>query len=316
LPFSFPSLLGLQSRKYLQATEAILPPVGQQLDEATMYVELARACGVSLFGSKPLQKLLERLVDRSARRSPDGIGRLPQEKILSLVLRLARQGSFGKLVEHEHGRPLPVDEGGDFLGERVLTEDGLVDLAPQRLLDATARLDDLEQRELANARAGRFKLITRRQVKTHNSGWTHNAPSFVNDRFNTNHLYVAPDDLERIGVAEGDLVDVSTDVATVRVPVAVEKHLMPGVVALPHGWGHQHAKGLSHSSKAAGVNVNLLSADGPDRIEKESGMANLTGFAVEVVPAAGPLDPTSWSGITPETATPAGAGQPLGASAS
>lgn len=46
-----------------------------------------------------------------------------------------------------------------------------------------------------------------------------------------------------------------------------------------------------------GVNVNLLAADGPDRIERVSGMAHLTGFDVEVKPAAGPQDPSSWSGL-------------------
>jgi len=51
--------------------------------------------------------------------------------------------------------------------------------------------------------------------------------------------------------------------------------LMPGVVALPHGWGHQHARGLSVASRTRGVNVNLLAADGPDRIERISGMAHL-----------------------------------------
>ncbi|MDJ0852128.1 MAG: hypothetical protein QNK04_27480, partial [Myxococcota bacterium] len=80
-------------------------------------------------------------------------------------------------------------------------------------------------------------------------------------------------------------------------PVRLLADLMPGTVALPHGWGHQHATGLSVASRTTGVNVNLLAADGPDEIEKVSGMANLTGFPVEVRPAAGPLEPRSWSGI-------------------
>jgi hypothetical protein len=71
---------------------------------------------------------------------------------------------------------------------------------------------------------------------------------------------------------------------------------MPGTVALPHGWGHQHAVGLSVASKTRGVNVNLLAADGPDRIEKVSGMAHLSGFLVDVRPAAGEQG-HDWSGI-------------------
>ena len=102
-----------------------------------------------------------------------------------------------------------------------------------------------------------------------------------------------------LGLTEGALADVESKVATVRVPVKLLHDLMPGCVALPHGWGHQHATGLSVASRTTGVNVNLLSADGPDELERVSGMANLTGFAVDVRPAAGPLDPTSWSGIAP-----------------
>ena len=80
-----------------------------------------------------------------------------------------------------------------------------------------------------------------------------------------------------------------------------EPDLMRGVVAVPHGWGHQHAKGLSHASQTSGVNVNLLAADGPDALEAVSGMAHLTGFVVDVIPAAGPQDKRDWSGV-PATA--------------
>jgi formate dehydrogenase len=110
-------------------------------------------------------------------------------------------------------------------------------------------------------------------------------------------LYVHPDDAARLGLREGDYADVQTDVATVRVPVRLLDELMPGTVALPHGWGHQHARGLSVAGRTRGVNVNLLAADGPERLERVSGMAHLTGFCVDVRPAAGPFDPQSWSGI-------------------
>ena len=54
-----------------------------------------------------------------------------------------------------------------------------------------------------------------------------------------------------------DRTDVSTETATVRVPIKLLPDLMPGTVALPHGWGHQAATGLSVASKTRGVNVNL-----------------------------------------------------------
>ena len=89
----------------------------------------------------------------------------------------------------------------------------------------------------------------------------------------------------------------STDVATVRLPVKRLDELMPGTVALPHGWGHQHATGLSVAAKTRGVNVNLLAASGPDNVDPASGMSQLTGLPVDVTPAAGPHDPADWSGI-------------------
>ena len=65
---------------------------------------------------------------------------------------------------------------------------------------------------------------------------------------------------------------------------ALARHLrLPGIVLL----------------LGAGV---LLGPDGLGLIQPRnlgSGLQDLTGFAVDVRPAAGPLDPTSWSGIAP-----------------
>ena len=63
------------------------------------------------------------------------------------------------------------------------------------------------------------------------------------------------------------------------------------------GWGHQGAPGLRVASRTAGVNVNLLAADGVDAVEPISGMSRLTGIPVEVRPAAGLQDPRHWSGV-------------------
>ncbi|MDX2168294.1 MAG: molybdopterin-dependent oxidoreductase [Deltaproteobacteria bacterium] len=295
LPFIFPLMLGLQSRPYLQATEPVVQPDGEQRDEASIYVDLARASGVNLFGSRAAQKLMEvamRLY--SARRS--GQPAIPQRFFLSLLLRATRHGSFAELLKHPHGVPRPPHRADDYLGQRVVTDDGKLHLAPPPLLEQAAKLEADFAREQADA--GRLKLITRRHVNTHNS-WTHNDPEFISGGRHTNFLYVHPSDAARAGLAEGDLADVSSATATVRVPVRLLDDLMPGTVALPHGWGHQVASGLSVASKTSGVNVNLLAADGPDALERVSGMAHLTGIPVEVKPAAGPQATESWSGLPP-----------------
>jgi formate dehydrogenase len=294
LPFIFPLMLGLQRKPWLQATRALVKPDGEQRDEATIYLQLCRASGVSLFGSAVAQRLLEVALATATRfRAPGTQPALPQEALLSVLLRLTGQPGFEALLEHSpHGRLREAHQPGSFLGQRVLTDSGRVQLAPPALLEQAKKLEADFTREAADGH--RLKLITRRAVQTHNS-WTHNIDEFIHEP--TNHLYVHPSDAERLGLQSAELADVSSDTATVRVPVRLLPELMPGTVALPHGWGHQHATGLSVASRTRGVNVNLLAADGPDRLERVSGMAHLTGFNVEVRPAAGPQDPRSWSGL-------------------
>jgi len=292
LPFIFPLMLGLQSKPYLQATREIVAPEGEQRDEATIYLDLCKASGLNFFGSRIAQKALEFGKRRWSNKHPDRQPAIPQEFLLDTLLRVTGQGRFAQLLAHPHGRIDKPHQAQDFLGKRVVTSDGKLDLAPPTLVREAAKLEAHFEHERRNAH--RLKLITKRQITTHNS-WTHNHDTFIPT--DTNHLYIHPDDAARLGLAEGDCADVTSETATVRVPVRLLADLMPGTVALPHGWGHQHARGLSVANKTRGVNVNLLAADGPDRLERASGMANLTGFCVDVTPAAGPQDPTSWSGI-------------------
>jgi anaerobic selenocysteine-containing dehydrogenase len=294
LPFAFPLLMGMQSRPYLQATRPVVRPEGEPRDEATIYLDLARACGAPLFGSRLVQRALEGARALHSRRHPGRQPALPQAGLMSLLLRMTGNGSFARLLAEPHGRALPAHQAGRFLRDREKAGVGPIDLAPQVLLEQARRLDAGFEREVADQK--RLKLITRRHVKTHNS-WTHNDPEFVSGTRHTNHLYMHPDDARARGIADGDLADVSSAIATVRVPVKLISELQPGSVALPHGWGHQVAPGLSVASKTSGVNVNLLAADGPDAVEPVSGMARLTGILVEVAPAAGPQAAESWSGL-------------------
>jgi len=313
LPFAFPLLMGMQAHPYLQATRPVHTPDAEQRDEASLYVDLARACGTPLFGSRIAQRGLEwsmRWPGRDRRKAAPPS--LPLEGLMSLVLRLTGHGSFRKLLREPHGRPLPPQRGGVFLGRKVPTPDGRVALAPPELLAlAGERLETLFERERRDPSS--LRLITRRHVKTHNS-WTHNEESFVSGARETNHLYMHPEDAEAAGLRHGDLADVVSKGGALRIPVHLHEELQPGTVAIPHGWGHQHAPGLSVASRTTGVNVNVLAESGVDAVEPVSGMSRLTGIPVEVRPARGPQETTRWTGLpappVPDATPTAGPAEP------
>jgi anaerobic selenocysteine-containing dehydrogenase len=282
LPFVFQSLMGVQPVPYVQYTDALVPPDAEQRDETLILLQLARACGSSLFGSSVVSGILGAWM---------GLGRLPwvgahvgltPERLLGLVARVFRLGSLRRLRKAPHGRLLAPHQGGDFLGERVVTEDGLVDLAPADLVDAASRLEEAFGRELEQR--GALKLISKREQHSHNS-WLHNHPRFVAGRRSTNYLYMHPDDARRAGIQSGEMVEVKSSAGSIRLPAQLTEDMMPGAVALPHGWGHQDAEGLSVASQTSGANVNLLASDGPEALEPLSGMAQLNGIVVEVTPA-------------------------------
>ena len=287
LPFVFQSLMGAQPIPYTQYTDAVVPPEGEQRDETMILLELARACGSRLFGSRVANGFFSTWM---------GLGRLPllgsrigftPERFLGLMARAFGLGSLNSLRKEPHGRLLDPHEGGDFLGERVVTDDGLVDLAPAEFVDAARKLGPIFEQE--RAQRPKLKLISKREQHSHNS-WLHNHPRFVEGRRSTNYLYMNPQDGEKAGVESGAVVEVRSAVASVQLPVQLTDEMMPGAVALPHGWGHQAADGLSVASQTTGVNANLLAADGPDELEYFSGMAKLNGIWVEVTRVDQPED--------------------------
>jgi len=283
LPFVFQSLMGAQPIPYAQYTDALLPPEDEQRDETMILLQLARACGSTLFGSRMANGFLNGWL---------GLGNLPAvgrrlgltpERFLGLMARAFRLGSLNSLRKEPHGRLLEANQGQDFLGKRVVTDDGLVNLAPVALVDAARNLEATF--ELERTQRDKLKLISKREQHSHNS-WLHNHPRFVEGKRSTNYLYMNPLDGETAGVESGAMVEVRSSVGSVRLPVQLTDEMMVGAVALPHGWGHEAADGLSVASKTTGANANLLAADGPDALEYFSGMAKLNGIWVEVTPVS------------------------------
>ena len=96
-----------------------------------------------------------------------------------------------------------------------------------------------------------------------------------------------PDDAARLGLVDGEPVRVTSRVGSVELPAEVTEELMPGVVSIPHGWGHG-ADGvrLRVAREHAGVNSNVLADE--DLLDPLSGTAVLNGIPVELAPVAAP----------------------------
>lgn len=292
LPFIFPLMLGLQEKPYLQATEAVLKPRGEQRDEASIYLDLCKASGINLFGSRIAQKFFEFIQGYHTRKKKLKYLTLPQRAILNGLLRLTRQRSFKYLLKFPHGKLRSGHKEESFLENRILTKNKKVHLAPKELVELAAKLPEDYEKEIGSA--DKFKLITKRAVTTHNS-WTHNIERMSDKGRNTNYAYLNPEDMQELGIESGQTVEITSATATVRLGVQPLDTIMPKVVAVPHGWGHQHAIGLNHANKLGGVNVNILAADGPEAIDKVSGMVHLTGIPVTIQKATAKPEPT-WSG--------------------
>jgi anaerobic selenocysteine-containing dehydrogenase len=164
------------------------------------------------------------------------------------------------------------------LDEVINTVSGKIELAPKEMLDDLPRLD----RHLAERRNG-IVLIGRRDLRCSNS-FMHNLPALVKgpDRCT---LHVSPEDACRLGLSDGGSARITSRVGSVIAPIEVTADLMPGVVSLPHGWGHDVADARLSVAKAhPGVNANVLTDD--RAYDAASGTAVLFGTPVEVAPVA------------------------------
>ena len=258
----------------------LYPQPGEARDEAWILEQLCAKADRPLFGSRLARMAFA--VSQALKKLPIiGKSHALDHMFFNMITRKAGLGGLKNLRQHLDGLKLDDNQPGDYLGKRVATPSGKVELAPPELV---ARVDALEatyQDELNNS--GALKLIQKRERFTHNS-WTHNVPAFVKGDRHTNYLYIHPDDAGVRQLHEGEFAQVSANGRSIRVPVKFDKHIMPGTVSVPHGWGHQKAGGLSVAKGTGGANVNVLIPDGSASIEPISGMTHMNGVLVEVSP--------------------------------
>jgi anaerobic selenocysteine-containing dehydrogenase len=210
----------------------------------------------------------------------------PEERLVDLMLRAGPYGdgfgtdpdglSLAKLEENPHGIDLGALE--PRLPGVLKTTSGKVEVLTEPI---RADLDRAAE-ALVPPEAGTMVLIGRRHVRSNNS-WMHNVDVLVKGKDRCT-LQVHPDDASRLGLADGSSARVTSRVGTLDAPVEITDIIRPGVVSLPHGWGHDlPGVEMAVAGKRPGVNVNLLT-DGM-MLDPLSGNAVLNGVPVEVAPA-------------------------------
>lgn len=258
--------LGLQDQPSVQFTAAVVPPAFERRPEWWIYGKLAQAMG--------LPSPLDGVADGGP--PPDLWGRT-DAMLRSRGQSMAALRAAGVLV-FERTRPEA------FYDQHLPTEDHRVDCCPEGFAEAIARMDALFD-ELAAEPPGQLKLITKRDAYMLNS-WYGNLPKLKAQGRDHNPLYMHPDDARARGIADGARVRVANRHGALEAAVRLSDQLMPGVVAMTHGWGQGASPGLTVAQRSAGVNCNVLLPSGPGAFEPISNQSHMTGIPVEVQPLA------------------------------
>ncbi len=208
---------------------------------------------------------------------------LTPKRALALGLRLGPRGAgwnpFGKgltlsrLASAPHG----IDLGPlhSCLPER-LGPGVRIQLAPAPFVADVERL----ARELSNAATGSgLRLIGRRDLRSNNS-WMHNSQRLVKGPRRCT-LLMHPADAARLGIADGARVSVRSRAGAIAVDTELSDEVMPGVVSLPHGWGHDRpGTQLTVANAHPGASINDLTDE--LAIDAVCGNAAFSGVPVTV----------------------------------
>lgn len=204
---------------------------------------------------------------------------VPPHVLIDMGLRAGPYGdrhALGLSVEVLRAHPHGLDLGplAPSLAERLKTPERRIQAAPPLLLADLARFA-----ETPALPDGALLLIGRRHVRSNNS-WMHNYHRLVKGK-PRHQLLMHPADLARRGLQDGQRVRVRSRVGSLEIEVVASEDMMPGVVSLPHGWGHGRAGvRLQVASRQPGASANDLTDE--RRLDGLSGNAALNGVPVEV----------------------------------
>jgi len=185
--------------------------------------------------------------------------------------------SLQMLIDNPHG----IDLGPltPCLDDRIRTADSRIQLAPQVFLDDLPRLQAFNESGEESRGNYPFDLIGRRLARSHNT-WTQNSYRLVKGR-NPVTLQIHSQDAEGLDVNNGDTVTVRSATGHIAIEVEVVDDILPGVVSMPQGWGHNrpHTR-MGVARNQPGVSINSLTD--PRRVDPVSGNAAFNGTPVAI----------------------------------
>ncbi|MGE8327096.1 molybdopterin oxidoreductase family protein [Pseudomonas urmiensis] len=249
----------LAVRNVTRFNRAILAKPEGALHDWEIFVGLAKAfaerAGVELKPTLPPAQM----IDLALRKGPHGEGS-------------TWQLSLETLDRFPHGLDLgPLQPN---LAARLRTPSQAVEAAPQLLLDDLRRLA-----EQVPPAVDELLLIGRRHVRSNNS-WMHNFHRLVKGK-PRHQLLMHPQDLAQRQLTDGQWVRIRSRTGVVEVQVQSSDEMMPGVVSLPHGYGHGRQGVQLHIAGAQpGVSANDLTDE--HLRDAVSGNAALNGVPVKV----------------------------------
>ena len=269
-----------QATPFRQATEAVVAPAGQARQEWEIIGELMRRLSdvTPAFRAVAAARTVLKLfgIAFTPRMVADGIIRLAAG---GDRFGLRRDGmTFRRLSrDHVHGVVIAPHLRTGILKEVIAYPRGRIHLMHS---DIAAQIAAMARWRHPDGYP--LRMIGMREARSENS-WMHNAPLLMRgDR--GHHGLMNVDDAAALDIADGARVQVSSPYGQIRMPVSVTKDIVPGVIAVPHGWGHKGTGGWRLANRAGGANVNQLTSSHPDDVEPLSGMAWLTGVPVRVDP--------------------------------
>ncbi len=169
---------------------------------------------------------------------------------------------FARMMKHPEGFILAEVDPSKGLDRNIGWEDGRVRLAPKPMIDEIQRAKDSPPQDDPD-----FPFLLAGGTRSH---WTANVlqrdPSWRKGRGPHCTVSVNSDDADRLELATGDIVNVSSRRGTVQLPVFVDPKMRKGHVSIPNGFGSQYpADGTPEGELVTtGVSINILT-DAQDR---------------------------------------------------